>query len=417
MYRAERRTVRAEDGRAFRTRTVRAQRSDFINPALERQEKTVPLRSEPEVEGDDAIECCGRAVLQELESAVDARREEQGQPDDEVELRFGRGAEVSGQHPCEDDQEVEREDDDRRDDVRAAQLDEKMVEMGLVRMERRAPLEHARGHDAQRVEDGDRKHGEREGYRRVAASVEQVRNPFGLDDTHDEDRHGDAHQQRAAVSDEHLGSSAEDVVQEKGKQRSGRRQSQNAHRARGAVQREDGAENQTRHDAVARRKAVHAVDQIESIDDADAGEDRKRYVFRRRKRMDVPQAAEVVETVMPDEDEQADREDLHDEARRRTQIENVVHRTRVEHDHHGGESHQQRRTVCETVGAGYAEEDAEIDDDASENGDRFFLEFAGVGIVHDLLHLRDLHDARMHEGRGCERNQKRCDDEQTVLHG
>ena len=104
---------------------------------------------------------------------VEPRRNQRRGGHDDDRLRVGREPCVVGEGPHADDQRVEREHADGGDDVGEAQVDEHVVEVGLVGVEGRLVVQHAREHDAHRVEDGDRQHGQREGDHRGPLPFEE----------------------------------------------------------------------------------------------------------------------------------------------------------------------------------------------------------------------------------------------------
>ena len=414
---AHRRRPLATNPRARSRIRSRNEESESVDHLLYRAEHPVATRTRAEVERHQAAERLGRATLEQPHAAVDAPREEEPRQRHQPHLPLGRQAAAGRAGPQQHDQRVARQHEKGRDDVRVAHLDEEVVEVRLVGMERRLSAQHAHAHDAHRVEHGNRKHGQRESHDREAAGVEQLSDLRRLHGPHDEHRHHHAHDERAAVADIHFRPEAEDVVHEEGDERADRGERQHAERQAAAAAQEHGAEYEAGHDAEARREAVHTVDQVQGIDDAHACEDRERHRDRAGQAPHAPQTVEVVQTVVAREDQQAHGEDLRHETRGGTQVQNVVHRTRIEHDHHGGNHHEERRAVAHHIENGRAEDNAEEDQHTAQNRHGLLLELAGIGLVHDLLELGDPHDVRMHEPHRDERDHEGRQDEQCLVHG
>ena len=113
--------------------------------------------------------------------------------------------------------------------MRTTHFDEPVMQVGLVRMERRDSLRHAGRHDAQRVEDGYAQYGERkrnQSHLRPDIGGAQGVVAQGVDH---EDRHDYSHHQCSAVADEHPRCFAEHIVQKERDQRSGCRRCENCH--------------------------------------------------------------------------------------------------------------------------------------------------------------------------------------------
>ena len=103
----------------------------------------------------------------------------------------------------------------------------------------------------------------------------------------DENRHDDAHHQRAAVADEHLRCFSEDVVEKERDQRPDRHHGQKRH-FHIARQIEQRAEHHAGQDAEPRRESVHAVDQVDGVDDPHGRDDGQRNGYPSRDSADAP---------------------------------------------------------------------------------------------------------------------------------
>lgn len=148
-------------------------------------------------------------------------------------------------------------------------------------------------------------------------------------------------------------------------------------------------------DAVARREAIYPVDQVDGIDDAHGRKDRQRNGHPLRDLIEAPQSVEVIQGVSSDENQQQNRADLDQEPQRRRKIEDIIHRAGIEHDHHRNDNDEELGAVAGYTGTAQSDDRSEEDGDTAQNGSRTTLQFAGIGIVDDVLVKCDPHQTRM----------------------
>lgn len=193
--------------------------------------------------------------------------------------------------------------------MRAAQTDEHVVQVRLVGMERRLVLQDAGNHYAKRIENRDSQNSQHKGNQPDILWIVNLAISTVRQRPHDEDRDDNSHDQRAAVTDEHLRGLAEQVVKKEGDKRSGSHHGQHGHHAVADIP-EHHPEKEARQNTVARREAVHAVDQIDAVDNAHGRHDRQRHGYVLRDLVNAPQPVEVIQAVAADIDQQQHRKDL-----------------------------------------------------------------------------------------------------------
>ena len=225
---------------------------------------------------------------------------------------------------------------------------------------------------------------------------------------HHEDRDDDSHDQRAAVADEHLRGLAEQVMEEEGDERSGSHHGQHGQHPIPDMP-EQQPEKEARQNAVARRQSVYAVHQIDAVDDAHGRHDRQRHGHILRDLMNAPQSMKVIQTVAADINQQQYREDLDHKTQRRREIEDVVQRSGVEHDHHRHHDDEQLGTVTADAGDSQTDDRSEEDGNTAQHGYRFALQLPRIGIVDDVLVESDLDQPWMDPANAQQSNQKRQD--------
>lgn len=325
---------------------------------------------------------------------IHSERCQNSQGQNNIQLHVDRGAAHVENPPHQNDKSIHQEDRHGRCDMRASELDEDMVQVGFVGLERGVPLEDARRHHTQRIEHRNGQHGQREGHKAEIRVVEL--HIFGARSTllkgaDYEYRHNDTHDKRAAVADEHFRSAAENIVEEERDQRPRSHGGQNGHRDI-ARQEKECAEHQTRRSAISRRKAVHAVDKVDGVDDAHRCKHRKWYGNPSGHLLQAPQTLKIVQNIITDEDQHQNDHYLYNKSQRGGQTENVVHRTDVEHRHHGHEHHRKVGAVGPYTHAANTYGHAEEYRHATQNGHRLALQFTRVGFVDNILEDRDLND-------------------------
>ena len=294
--------------------------------------------------------------------------------------------------PEPDDGKVEREDAERGLQMRAAEVDKGVVQVRFVGIEGGRSAEDSAGHHTQGVADGNRENREGEGDQpepalvRIRHELRFGRNVGSIDMEHTQDEEGEnhAHHQGTAVADEHAQPMPEDVVDEEGDQTAdagyGERSEEGVSDEE-EVSTEDGAG----HDTVPGGESVDAVDEVDGVDDSDDGDDGEGDADPGGDVEDAPEAVEVVDLVLAEEDDGERGEYFDEEAELWGKPHDVVHGTDVEHEHHEGEEEHELRFGCEGADEAHTEDDGEEDDHAAEDGYGLSLEFAFIGVVGDAL--------------------------------
>ena len=170
------------------------------------------------------------------------------------------------------------------------------------------------------------------------------------------------------------------------------------------------AEERACQNTITRRKSVDAVDQIDRIDDAYRGEYRQRHGQPPGDFRDAPQTVKIIDTISSDENQQHDGDDFDHEPQGRRKIQDIVHRSGIEHGRHGCDHDQQVVAVYKRAHDPHADHDPEKYGHAAQHGDRRTLQFAGVGVIHNALQQGDLHQPGMNPrhhhqgGEKCDQN-------------
>lgn len=118
---------------------------------------------------------------------------------------------------------------------------------------------------------------------------------------------------------------------------------------------------------------------------------------------------EVIQGVSSDENQQQNRADLNQEPQRRRKIEDIIHRAGIEHNHHRDNYDEELGAVAGYTGTTQSDDRSEEDGDTTQNGSRTTLQFAGIGIVDDVLVESDPHQTRMNPMDAQNSDQKRED--------
>lgn len=202
--------------------------------------------------------------------------------------------------PAQHHEEIQDQNRKGRRGMRASQANEHMMQVRLVRVERRLAFQDARRHHAECIEDRNGQNRQRKGNQSDIYSIINLAHRAVAQDPDHKDRHDNTHDQRPAVTDEHLRTLPENVVEEERNQRSGSHDGQHTHRPIPHVP-EHHTEEKARQDAVARREAVYPVNQVDGIDDAHGGKDRQRNGYSLRNLIEPPQSVEVIQGVSSDE--------------------------------------------------------------------------------------------------------------------
>lgn len=282
----------------------------FLQP--EKDTRTVQMRAV--ADPMQQMQKTGFATDLPLHEVIETECDQQAEGQNNVKLRIDRTTGLVADPSAQDHEGIEHQDCKRRGGMGASQADEHVVQVCLVGMKRGLALQDAGRHHTQRIEDRNRQHRQRKGHKpQILLGMHHVLSVV-LQQPHDEYRHDDAHHERTAVPDEHLRCLAEDIVKEKRNERSCGYGCQNGH-DRIVGQPEHHPELDARHDAVTRRKSVHAVDQVDGIDDAHGGKDRQRDGDFTGNLTESPQSVEIIQCVASDEDQQQDGANLHQKRR------------------------------------------------------------------------------------------------------
>ena len=340
-----------------------------------------------------------------LHEVVEPHGNQKRRQDHHVQLHVNRASGQVAEPSTQDDKQIEQQNGQRRGGMRATQADEHMMQMRLVGMERRFVLQDARRHHAKRIEDRYRQDSQHEGNQPDILRIVDFAESAVRQSPHDEHRNHNTHDERSAIPDEHLRTLAEEIVKKERNQRPCRHHGQHGHHPISDTP-EHPAEEETRQDAIARRKAIHAVDQIDAVDNSNGSHNRQRHGQILWDLMNTPQPVEVIQTVPSDVDQQQHRENLNQETQPRREIENIIQRAGIEHDHHRHNDDEQLRAVADQAGTPQSDDRAEKDGDTSQYGDRFALQFPRIGIIDDILVQSDPHQTRMNPANTQQGDQK-----------
>lgn len=347
----------------------------------------------------------GFATDLSLHEVIEAECDQQAEDQNNVKLRIDRTTGLVADPSTQNHEKIEQQDCKGRGGMGASQADEHVVQVRLVGMERGLALQDAGRHHTQRIENRNRQHRQCKGHKsQILLGMHHVLGVV-LQQPHDEYRHDDAHHERPAVSDEHLRRLAEDIVEEERNERPCGYGRQNSH-DRIVGQPEHHPELDTRHDAVARRKPVHTVDQVDGIDDAYGSEHRQRDGDTTGNLSKTPKPVKIIQHVTSDKDQQQDGADLDQKAQCRGEVEDIIERPGIEHDHHGDHYNEQVRTVAGDTGAPQSDHRTEKHGNAAQNGNRLALKFPGIGIIHDVLVEGNGNQSRVNPANAQNRNQR-----------
>ena len=340
-----------------------------------------------------------------LHEIVEPHGNQKRHQDHHVQLHVNRASGQIAEPSTQDDKQIEQQNGQSRGGMRAPQTDKHVVQVRFVRMERRFVLQDARRHHAKRIEDRYCQDSQHEGDQPDILRIVDFAESAVRQRPHDEHRNDNTHDERSAIPDEHLRTLAEEIVEKERNQRPRRHHGQHGHHPISDTP-EHPAEEETRQDAIARRKAIHAVDQIDAVDNSHGSHNRQRYGQILGDPMNSPQPVEVIQTVPADVDQQQHRENLDQETQPRQEIENIIQRTDVEHDHHRHDDDKQFGAVADQTGTPQSDDRAEKDGDTSQYGDRFALQFPRIGIIDDILVQSDPHQTRMNPANTQQGDQK-----------
>ena len=331
---------------------------------------------------------------QSRDRVVQTRRDQNAKTQNDVQLKVdGRTAPIK-QPPAQHDEEIQGQDHHRGPRMGETQTDEQVVKVRLVRLERRHTADDTSAHHAQRVEHRYGKNRQREGNEPEIRKPELPAERIVPECPDDEHRDDDAQHERAAVPDEHLGPLPVHVMKKERNKRTRADRSENGH-ATVARKVEQCPEQHARKNAVTRRKPVHAVDQVDRVDDANRRENSKRHRNPDRNDSQTPQTVEIVDTVMPYNDQKNHGSDLDHETNPWRETQNVVHRSRVKHHGHSHHNHEKLRTVSENTRTAETYNRTQKYANSAQNWNRTPLKLPARRLVHDVLQLRDTNHPRM----------------------
>ena len=238
-----------------------------------------------------------------LHEMVETGSDQQAYGNNRIQLDGDRKARSFQRPPAQHDKHIHPQNSQCRRHMGASEVDKHMMQVCLIGTERGGPFQYARRHHPQRIEYGNRQYRQRERHQSyVRIHIGSDPRPV-LQDRDYKNRHDDAHDKRSAVTDEHFRRFAENIMQKKGNQGADRDCGQDSHR-RFAGKKEERAEDQTCHNAIAGRETVDTIYQVDGIDNTHCRNDRQRHCTPIREPADVPQSMKIVYTVTADENQQ-----------------------------------------------------------------------------------------------------------------
>ena len=303
--------------------------------------------------------------------------------------------------------------------MREVQTEQQMVQVRLVRLERRLVTEYPHGHHPHGVEHGNRQHREAERHKTEILRYRPAGCRAAAYRDHDEICHHGPHQHRASIPDEHLRGQTENVVKQKWYQcaDAGSREERPVRLPENGEERPEGDAGE---DAEPRTQAVDPVYQVDRIDDSHTGEHRQRNCRPIRQPPDSPQPVEIVHTESCSIYERKHDKDFDRDPQVGGKPPHVVRHAHAEH--HSEDAHQGQ-------GLRYAEEDSTGNDrdgnpeghrHAAQYRDRLLLQLPSARIVRDVLCHRYPQDMPVYPPRrnksGNERHQRAAYKRARVIH-
>lgn len=190
-----------------------------------------------------------------LHEVVEPHGNQKRRQDHHVQLHINRASGQVAEPSTQDDKQIEQQNGQRRGGMRAAQTDKHVVQVRLVGMERGFVFQDARRHHAKRIENRNGQNSQHEGNQPDILRIVDFAESAVRQRPHDEHRNHNAHDERAAIPDEHLRTLAEEIVEKERNQRPRRHHGQHGHHPIPNAP-EHPAEKETRQDAIARRKSI-----------------------------------------------------------------------------------------------------------------------------------------------------------------
>ena len=150
-------------------------------------------------------------------------------------------------------------------------------------------------------------------------------------------------------------------------------------------------EHQRGEHTISRAEAIHAVDKVDGVDDSDGRDERKGASDDLGELIDLPQAVEVVDIDITHKHHNAHNEDLHRKAELRREIQNIVAHAGVEHNEHSDDQLELQADRGQIISRGAeAEHQAKEYAHTAQDGHRNLVKFARIGIIDDVLQVRNL---------------------------
>ena len=346
-----------------------------------------------------------------LAEGIEHERGQTTKDDDHIQLHICGKAETIGRIPAEHHRKVHADDGKGGADMGIAQLYEQVMKVGLVGAEGGLSPQDTCAHHPKRVKDRHAQHGKGEGHKsqsfghcRCAGIIAQAGG-----DEHGKDY---AQRERTGIAYEHLGRLAKHVMKEEREQGGSHNGGERDHTFVAQMVKHD-AEKGTAHNAVTRGIPVHAIDEIDRIDNAHTSEHRQRNGQIHGDCVKPPQTMKVADVDTRGHDKVEHKNDFYDEPYLGGKGYHVVHQTDYQDDDDGGEDGKKVIEIAEKIETHHASKDAEHHRQSAKYGDWHTLELAGVGVVHNVLYLGHLEDIGEYPG-GTKKRDKRGED--NLLH-
>ncbi len=203
--------------------------------------------------------------------------------------------------------------------------------------------------------------------------------------------HEDTHSHGAGIADKHLGGLTENVVDEERNQCSSKHEGEHCIGIVVGTVHGD-AEHKAEGDAEATGETIHTVNHVHGVNDAYASEDGEGYANPPREGLYTPKSVQAIDAGTIADDYAEDGEDFDDESVSRSEVDDIVNGTYVKHHAHSEDDGQNSVAVADTSSEQGAADNSEEHSNASHDRHRSLLEFAGVGIIDEILLFGDGED-------------------------
>ena len=304
-----------------------------------------------------------------------------------IELHVDGCTQCVGRPPHADYEHVQQDFRACRPDVREVQLEKHVMQMRLVRRERRPPVQQPCAHYPYRVEHRHCQHRQRERHKTEIGIPDRRCRRAAVKALNDEVRHHSPHQQGASVTDEHLRLRSEDVVAQERYQRPDAGRSKKRPCATSSTCGKH-SEDRAHIYAVSRAQPVHPVNQVDRVDDTHAREDGKAYRNPPRQSAYAPQAVEVVYAVSRIVHQRKDGKDLYEYPKTGRQTQYVIHDSDIKHHRHDAQHRIHPRHAEERSSRDRRRDDPERHPNTAQHRNRLLLQLPGLRVVHDVLRYR-----------------------------